>query len=561
MKKFVWLAIIVGWITGAASWAQVTITNVYVSASTGTTATIVWTTSGPATSQILYGYNQGTYLPYSSPINRTMVTSHSVTLTVLNTTTMYSFAAVSVDAANHTTQSSISLFSLCGAPMVPLNATANNYYQYGSYALTWVPPTGSSGTPTVCGGTMQTSISGSLSGGASFSASVADASKVIPGPGTWHIAVTDAGNLAPVSFNSFITFANQDVSTQLQAATSASGLTNVLANTNANDCYPSFACSGGVTSVSASGGLTVTNPTTTPNIAPDSTHLIPTNTGSSTTFLNGAGTYTTPAGGLTGVTATPPLTETTTSGVANLASTGASGTYPLSGVAVVLNGIVQSIGAPFTATLACSTNAVCSNVQVGNASTSPANFIVGYANPSTATSSSLQDSYYSAAVTCSFTTGATCQLQHQYCLVGQGIVTITYTLTATGASQTSAPTQQTNCSYLTFAGGAGTASGPPTAATANAPTTVSLTGSGTTTINAWGYAQETGSFTFTSLSSQYACFVLHGASHTFTYLGSTVLFSSTSLGSWPNYYSFSQAMYLYCSPTYYTTSSITFGVS
>lgn len=55
--------------------------------------------------------------------------------------------------------------------------------------------------------------------------------------------------------------------------------------------------SGTVTSVSGSGGLTVSSPTTTPVISPDSFHLLPTNTGSASTYLNGAGAYTTPSGG------------------------------------------------------------------------------------------------------------------------------------------------------------------------------------------------------------------------------------------------------------------------
>ena len=42
--------------------AQTVISNVYVQSSTATTATIVWTTSTPATSQIRYGYNNT--LPY-----------------------------------------------------------------------------------------------------------------------------------------------------------------------------------------------------------------------------------------------------------------------------------------------------------------------------------------------------------------------------------------------------------------------------------------------------------------------------------------------------------------
>lgn len=68
-------------------------------------------------------------------------------------------------------------------------------------------------------------------------------------------------------------------------------------------CDPSGGSGGGsvtTVSVATANGFqgTVANPTTTPaiTISTDGTHVLPTNTGSSSTYLNGAGAYTTPPG-------------------------------------------------------------------------------------------------------------------------------------------------------------------------------------------------------------------------------------------------------------------------
>lgn len=259
-------------LTALPALAQVTITNVFVSASTATTATIQWTTSGPSTSQVLYGFDSS--IPFGSPVNPAMVTSHSVTLTVLDPSRFYFFAVSSIDGAGHVTQSATENFGLCGGnsqPFNPATGTINNYYEYGSFTLTWNPPSGSSATPTVCGQPISTTITGVLSGGASMSASVADSYKVIPGPGSWHVAATDAGNLAPISFDYPLSAQNTDVSQQLAAVASTAGLVDVLANTIAHTVFPSWICTtfnnlcatsgGGVTQI-----IPGTNVTCAPNV-------------------------------------------------------------------------------------------------------------------------------------------------------------------------------------------------------------------------------------------------------------------------------------------------------
>lgn len=226
---------------GTAVRAQVAITAVYVSASTASTATINWTTSGPATSQVKYGTDAS--LPYANAVDRNLITSHSMTLILLNASQLYYFAPVSVDNAGHTTQGATMNFSLCGQPLVPLNGTVNNYYEYGTYTLTWIPPSGAPAvTPMVCGQSMSTTLTGRLSGGASLSASMADSYKVIPGPGTWQIAVTDAGNISPISVTYPVSAQNSDVSELLQTAAASAGLTAVIANLNDGVVYPPFVC-------------------------------------------------------------------------------------------------------------------------------------------------------------------------------------------------------------------------------------------------------------------------------------------------------------------------------
>ena len=226
--------------TAASAYAQPTITNVLITNTTSTTATIQWTTSTASSSLIKYGYDAT--IPYSNNVDPTLVTSHSMTLTVLNANQPYYFAVVSTDSGG-TTQAPTSVFALCGTPLVPVAGTINNYYQYGSYTLTWVPPAGASQSPTVCGLPVQTTVTGSLNSGASFTNQVADAYKIVPGPGYWNVTVTDAGNLAPVTVGAYLSSTTQDVSGQLQAAAAAAGLTGCIHNTITNATFPA-GCAG-----------------------------------------------------------------------------------------------------------------------------------------------------------------------------------------------------------------------------------------------------------------------------------------------------------------------------
>lgn len=228
--------VIIGFLLSVRMFAQTTISNVYVQSSTATTATIVWTTSTPATSQILYGYDIAIH--YSNNENYSYVTSHSMTLTVLNAAQPYYFAVVSVDGSGHSAQSSTVEFALCGQSQVPVSGTINQFYYSGTFSITWNPPSGSSGTPTACGVPVTTPVTGNLNLSGSFSAQVADSLKVTPGPGTWTVAVADIGDISPISVTLPLSATTQDISAQLQAAAAATSLVGVIANNNAHTVYP-----------------------------------------------------------------------------------------------------------------------------------------------------------------------------------------------------------------------------------------------------------------------------------------------------------------------------------
>lgn len=225
-----------------AAFAGPTITNVLVTATTSNSATIQWTTSTPSTTQLAYGTDPS--IPYTNNAVATPVTSHTMTLPLLTAGPLYYVAAISTDATGPTQAPSIT-FSLCGAPgLTPVNGAVNNYYQYGSFTLTWIPPTGTSQSPTICGQAVTQTVTGSLDGGASFNTQIADASKIVPGPGKWQVSVTDAGNLAPITITSYLSQQSQNVSTQLQAAAASAGLAACITNTLTSTVFPST-CGGG----------------------------------------------------------------------------------------------------------------------------------------------------------------------------------------------------------------------------------------------------------------------------------------------------------------------------
>lgn len=116
------------------------ISNVQVTSTTDTTATIAWTTDEPSNSQVQYGTISGSYP--SSKNNTNMVTSHSVTLTGLGANTTYYFRAASTDASgNGPTTSSEGTFTTDAPPDytlqgLPLDLFDSPAPESGDVALT-----------------------------------------------------------------------------------------------------------------------------------------------------------------------------------------------------------------------------------------------------------------------------------------------------------------------------------------------------------------------------------------------------------------------------------------
>ena len=99
-----------GGYTPADTTAPIT-SDVSASEITATSATITWTTNEPSTSQV-------EYWPGSlSPLDTTMVTSHSVTLTDLTPDTTYHYQTRSVDAAGNLAESDEYTFTTEAAPV------------------------------------------------------------------------------------------------------------------------------------------------------------------------------------------------------------------------------------------------------------------------------------------------------------------------------------------------------------------------------------------------------------------------------------------------------------
>jgi chitodextrinase len=117
-----------------------TISAVAASGVTSGSATITWTTSEPATSQVEYGptKNYGTL----TPIDSNLVTAHSVTLTGLNPLTTYNYRVRSADAAGNERVGSNATFKTTAVPPDPTppsmpSSLAATAVSAGQIDLTW----------------------------------------------------------------------------------------------------------------------------------------------------------------------------------------------------------------------------------------------------------------------------------------------------------------------------------------------------------------------------------------------------------------------------------------
>jgi alpha-L-arabinofuranosidase len=109
------------------------ISNVVVSGLTNTSATITWTTDQGTSSQVNYGPTSG--YGTSTPLNPTLATSHSVTLTGLSAGTLYDFDVVSANASGTSATSGNSTFTTTGAPLIS-NVAVSGITSTGA-TITW----------------------------------------------------------------------------------------------------------------------------------------------------------------------------------------------------------------------------------------------------------------------------------------------------------------------------------------------------------------------------------------------------------------------------------------
>jgi PQQ-like domain len=137
-----------------------TISTVQATAISNSAATITWTTSTPANSQVNYGTVAGTY-PMSTTLNPALETSHSEALTGLNPNTTYHYQVVSVDAYSQSVASGDLTFTTSPLPGVISNVQAT-VLSATSATVTWTTDTSSTsavnyGATTAFGSSIQDS--------------------------------------------------------------------------------------------------------------------------------------------------------------------------------------------------------------------------------------------------------------------------------------------------------------------------------------------------------------------------------------------------------------------
>lgn len=201
-----------------------TITNIAVASSTGTSATVTWTTNSASTSQVLYGLNGTT--TSSTTTDQHLVTSHSVTVTGLVAGQVYSYKVSSIDTGGVST-SSVNTFQLCsgGGPTAGytnVTGTVGVAYAQGLLSATWVNDSGvSTSSPTICGVAFPTTITSVLTTTGNLALQLPDNNSIIPSPGRWQLSIANAtGNVGQFSITTAITGNSIGLTSQLQTAAS-----------------------------------------------------------------------------------------------------------------------------------------------------------------------------------------------------------------------------------------------------------------------------------------------------------------------------------------------------
>jgi hypothetical protein len=201
-----------------------TISGIAVSAVTSNSATIIWTTSAPASSQIFYGIGNTNSF---TGLNSGLVTSHSQTLRNLTQGQVYSYYTQSTTTGG-TTNSTQETFALClpavsNSGMTVVTAGINPGYATGILTATWENDSGVvSPTPALCGSAITTPQTYTVPVLGNISLSLPDNNYVVPSPGHWNFTVSNATGL---NANSIISGPVIDLSTLfgLQASPGGSG--------------------------------------------------------------------------------------------------------------------------------------------------------------------------------------------------------------------------------------------------------------------------------------------------------------------------------------------------
>lgn len=242
--KRIWLLL---FLMAATVSRATTITNLALTAQSGSTATIRWTTDVPASTQLFYGVGSPSN---QTPIDHTLATSHTVTLTGVQNASTYSYYAVSVDVGNNSATSPIQVFTVCtGAGpnngLTNVQGTVNNYYEYGVYTFTWVSPAGYSITPTVCGQPLTTTFTGNLDQGASLSLQMPDTQQIVPSQSQWRLTVAGVnGSIGSFNITQAITPQGNNLTLALQLAAQGN-LLHVWYDPFTNTFYPPVGGGGG----------------------------------------------------------------------------------------------------------------------------------------------------------------------------------------------------------------------------------------------------------------------------------------------------------------------------
>jgi hypothetical protein len=142
------------------------VSSVSAGSVTSSSAVISWTTNVPASSRVAYGTS--TSYGSSTPLNSTLVTSHSVTITDLNPSTLYNYQVTSLDSQGDVVSSGNFTFTTSATGLQTLlqiegNASEVSGTTTGSTVTPGTAPSGFSGT-VVANGSGSVNFAGSGNG-------------------------------------------------------------------------------------------------------------------------------------------------------------------------------------------------------------------------------------------------------------------------------------------------------------------------------------------------------------------------------------------------------------